>query len=62
MFGEAFDPFELIFKLGAWKRITIGQIQAANNYSINKCFNIAAMQVFRVFIQAAPGFLDLAVS
>ena len=55
-------PFELIIKLRSRKRVAVRQVQTTNNYAINKCFDVSAMGVLRVFVKSAVGFLDLAAT
>ncbi|OWK23281.1 hypothetical protein AJ87_35815 [Rhizobium yanglingense] len=53
---KALEPAKLIVEFRAWRRITVGKIDAPDDDAVDNCFNIPAMRVVRIAGQSTPGF------
>ena len=62
MFPSIFQTMQVYNRIWTRCRITVWQIKAANNNVINDCFNIAAVNIFRIAGQCSAYFFDLSIT
>ena len=41
--GKSFEPFHLVIELGAGARVAVGQVEASNDYAVDRRFQIPAL-------------------
>ncbi len=61
MYGEPFDPLQLIVKFGSRIGVAVRKVQAGNDNAVYKRLDIPAMRIIRVIVQPAPRFLDFTI-
>src|ERR1700722_13435294 len=59
MGNEPLEPAHLVFKLRAWFRISVWQIEAADQDAVDGGFDVAAVTVVRIAGKPAARFVDL---
>jgi hypothetical protein len=56
MCGKPFEPAELVFELGAWRWITVRQVETANKRIFYGGFNVPAVCIVWIAGEFASGF------
>ena len=56
MSRQPVEPAQLVVESRAGRRISVGQIQATNQYPIYRCLDVAAVRVIRIARQATTRF------
>jgi len=58
MFGQPFEPTQLIVEFRSRGRVTIGQVETANANAVDNRFNITAMDIFQITGKRPPDLPD----